>query len=735
MGGWARARSTIVGLVFAVPLAAQEVPRLSVERIFGKHEFAGAPSPTIHWLKDSASYVDVRAGRGGGSDIVRVDVLTGRTTVLAGAASIVGEDGHRIEIEDLALSDDESRALIFHNSVRVWRANTRGAYHIVDFKSQRVLPISRKPGLQMHAKFSPDGRSIAFVRDNDLFVADAGGTNERQLTEDGGETTINGATDWAYEEEFELRDGFRWSPDSRRIAYWRFDTSPVPVLTMVDEMSLYPKLTPLRYPKAGEPVSRVKIGVIEVTGVAQPVWLATGSDSGAATYVPRMEWAGADSVVVQRMPRRQNQLDVLMLSAMTGTGRVLVSDRDAAWVDVNDGPVWLAGGRMFLWLSTRGGWRQLYLYKRDGSLVRRLTSDGTDVAEIVGVDSTSATIYTVETAPTTVERQVFSYNLLRNPERLRVTTDAGTHRGASIAPTGRYLAAMFSSAGVPPSGVVYDLASGKRLRSHFANAELHRRVAALAIRPPQLSRIPVPSGDQLNAMRIVPADFDSTKKYPVLMYAYGGPGSQAAADEWGGDRYLWHQMLAQRGYVVVIVDNRGTGGRGRAFEKQTHLHLGRLESQDQIDAARWIGQQPWADANRIGIWGWSYGGYLAMLAASRGGSVFKAAIVVAPVADWRLYDALYAERYMSTPVDNPDGYHESTPLTYINGLTASLLLVHGTGDDNVHPQNTMQLVDKLESAGKQFRLMLYPNRTHSIGGGTTQVHLYEMLTRFVETQL
>ncbi len=724
------ARLAALVLVAAAPLGAQvsgDPSRITVERIFASPDFRGGAIPQPSWLSTGSSYIIPRPAKDGGTELVRVDVATGLETVLARADQLAAQ-GKRIDVEDLTLTGDEKMAILFHNSVQVWRTNTRGLFTVYDFRTGKLTPVSRQPGLQMFAKVSPDGRKVAFVRDNNLYVTDLASGREEQLTRDGSENVINGTTDWVYEEELGLRDAFRWSPDSKHIAFWRFDQSAVPAMPIINELGLYPTVSTLRYPKAGEPNSRVKVGVLHL-GTERPVWLDAGPDTGQ--YLARMEWVGSDSVVVQRMPRRQNRVDVMMLSASSGRGRIVMSDTDSAYVDVENGDLrWIGEGqRQFLFLSDRSGWRQLYLYGRDGRVIRQLTTDGMDVLGVLGVDEPNGFVYVQAAAPTPMERNVYRMRLAGGAME-RVTQQAGTH-SFSISPDAHYAVDIHTTINSPATATLYALPSMRVIRVLQDNAALRGRLAQVSMRPAEFIKVPMPDGLVLDGYRIVPANFDSTRKYPVLMYVYGGPAAPQVNDAWGGTRMLWHHSLAQQGYVVICVDNRGAAWRGRDFRKTTQYRLGVKESQDQIDAAKWVGRQSWADASRIGIWGWSYGGFMSALSAGRGGDVFKAALVVAPVTDWNLYDTIYTERYMWTPQQNPEGYRAGAPQTYVNGVKARLLLVHGTGDDNVHAQNTYQYANKLEAAGKPFYMLLYPNRTHSISGGNTSVHLFNSLTRFL----
>ncbi len=408
-----------------------------------------------------------------------------------------------------------------------------------------------------------------------------------------------------------------------------------------------------------------------------------------------------------------------------------MSDSDSAWVDANQ-PRWIAGGRQFLFLSEREGYDQVYLFNRDGSLVRRVTPGGWDVFELLGVDEPSKVLYFTAAIDGPLGRPLLRVGL--DGSRLaRISTEPGTH-GVAFDPTFKLYVDTYSRAGVPPVQTLRR-ADGTLVRPLAGNLALVRKVDALRLRPPEFLKVPMSDGVELNAWIIKPRDFDPAKRYPLLMFVYGGPGSQTVTDAWGGAQYLWHQMLAQDGYLVASVDNRGTGGRGARFMKATYLHLGRYESADQIAAARWFARQAFVSADRIGIWGWSYGGYMTSRTVFLGGNVFKAALAVAPVTDWRFYDTIYTERYMRTPQENPTGYDESASLTYADSLRSSFLLVHGTGDDNVHFQNSERLVERLEAANKQFDMRIYPNKTHAITGGNTRENLYGLFTSWLKAHL
>jgi len=719
-------------LVLPAPrLVAQsvEAPALAVHTIWGSREFA-SDLVELSWMKDGKTYTNVEQDASGNTDLYRVDAVTGARQLLVHGADLVPPGSRRpVAIEEYRFSDDGAKLLVFTNSVRVWRQNTKGTFFVWDLTARRLLPVSAKPGYQQFAKFSPDGRRVAFVRDNNIYVTDLANGAETALTTDGGENVINGTSDWVYEEELDLRDAFRWSPDGSRIAFWRLDQSPIQPFYLEDFDSLYAQLEPVHYPKTGTANSEVKIGVVEL-GTRRTSWIDLGPDKDI--YVAAMDFAGSpDEVWLTRLNRHQNRLDLLLADAKSGAARVIMTDSDSAWVDANQ-PHWIAGGKQFLFVSERDGYDQVYLFNRNGSLVRRVTPGGWDVFQLVGVDEQAKVLYCTGAIDGPLTRPLLRVGL-DGKGLARISTEPGTH-AVEFAPTFALYVDTYSRAGVPPVQTLRR-ANGTLVRTVADNAKLAAKVTALGLHRPEFLTVPTADGVQLNAWIIKPNGFDASRRYPLLMNVYGGPGSQTVTDSWGGANYLWHQLLARDGYLVASVDNRGTGGRGARFMKMTYLHLGRYESADQIAAARWFATQGYVDPDRIGIWGWSYGGYMASRSMFLGAGVFKAALVVAPVTDWRLYDTIYTERYMRTPAENASGYDESSSLAYADSLKGSLLLVHGTGDDNVHFQNSVRLVERLEGANKQFDMRIYPNKTHAIAGGNTRENLYGLFTAWLKSHL
>jgi dipeptidyl-peptidase-4 len=580
---------------------------------------------------------------------------------------------------------------------------------------------------------------VAYVCRNSLFVQDLGDLQITQLTSDGCDTIINGTSDWVNEEEFDLRCGFRWSPDGRRIAYWQFDTARVRAYQLVnDTLGLYPEITSYKYPKAGETNSSCRVGAVACTG-GPTRWFDTKVDP-SNHYIPRMEWApDSRHVVFQQFNRLQNTCRVIRGDAVTGGTRVVFTDRDDAWVDVMDKWQWIEEGSRFLWLSERDGWRHLYAVSKLGKTVRLLTPGKFDVIRLAGVDEKRGCVYFDASPDNAAQCYLYRVPLDGSGRLTRVTPRdrPGSHE-YQLSADGRWAFHTFSSMTQPPRVELVGLPDHKVIRSMSENAGLRENLGRLRASPCEFFRVDIDGGVQLDAWMIKPPDFDPHRRYPLLIYVYGEPAAQTVTDRWGGSNYLWHCMLAQQGYLVASIDNRGTNApRGRAWRKSIYRQIGILSSADQAAALRKIIQtRPYVDPQRIGIWGWSGGGSGSLNAIFRYPDLYRTAMAVAAVSDERIYDTIYQERYMGLPNDNREGYKNGSAITFAHQLRGNLLVVHGTGDDNCHYQGCELLVNELIRNGKQFSMMAYPNRTHSIQEGpNTHVHVYQTLTRYLKENL
>jgi len=725
---------------------------LTIDRLFASPEFIEEPFGPARWLPDGESYTTLEGAAGGtGTDIVRYDAASGRRDVLVPATRLVPNGRQQpLDIEDYLWSKDGRWLLVFTNTARVWRQNTRGDYWVLDRKSGALRQLGGKsasPSTLMFATFSPDGRRVAYVRERNLYVEDVVTGRITRLTSDGSRTVINGTFDWVYEEELNDRNGFRWSPDGKRIAYWQLDTKGVRDFDLINNTdSLYSRVEPVQYPKAGTTNSAARVGVVSSAG-GPTRWIKLPGDP-RQHYIARLEWAGNSSeVVLQRLNRRQNALELILGDAATGTTRTILTERDSAWVDVVDDLRWLNGGKRFTWVSERDGWRHLYVISRDGRDAELVTKGDYDLANpesafgepfVAGTDSASGTVYF--TASPTNATQLY---LFRAPldgsaaaERVTPSDQPGTHN-YDIAPGARWALHTYSSFGNPPVIELVHLPDHKPIRTLVDNAALRRRVNQLATGHSEFLRVDGGDGAQLDAYLMRPPSFDSTKSYPILFNVYGEPAHQTVTDSWGGHEYLWYLMLTQHGYIVASVDNRGTPApRGRAWRKAIYRQIGILSSNEQTAAAREIVKRPYIDSTRVGVWGWSGGGSMTLNLLFRSPDLYRMGMAVAPVTDLRYYDTIYEERYMGLPDVDSTAYRMGSPITFANQLHGDLLLVHGSGDDNVHYQNSEALVNALVRAGKQFTLMEYPNRTHCIcqGRGTYR-HLYTLLTNFLEAKL
>lgn len=734
-------------LLFTSPLDGQQNDKaaLTLDRIFSSNEFRSETFGPARWLDDGSGYTTLEPSPTSkeGRDIVRYEAATGRRNALIAASSLTPTGAAEpLAIDDYAWSKDGLKLLIFTNSKQVWRQNTRGDYWVYDIEEKKLTKLGGKnagASTLMFAKLSPDGTKVGYVRENNLYIERLADHSIIQLTRDGSKRIINGTFDWVYEEELDLRDGWRWSPDGQKIAYWQLDTEGVPDYYLINNTdSLYPKITTIQYPTAGQTNSAARVGVVSASG-GPTRWLQVPGDP-RNNYIVRMDWAeNSGEIVVQHLNRRQNVLEVMMANARTGQVRIVLTEKDEAWVDIEpDRLLWLAGGRQFLWVSERDGWRHAYLAARDGGTLQLVTNGPFDLLSIEGVDEKGGYLYYTASPGNATQRYLYRVDLSGKgkPERLTPTSQPGTHSYV-LAPQAAWAFHTYSTINAPPYVELIDIPAHRPVRQLAENAAVRARVEELGIKPAEFIQVDIGDGITLDGWIIKPYGFDATKRYPVLIYVYGEPASQTVRDRWGSGNYLWHQMLAQHGYVVMSFDNRGTPApKGRAWRKVVYRRIGSLASKEQAAAARVIQGWPYVDPKRIAIWGWSGGGSMTLNQMFRYPDIYQVGMSVAPVSDQHFYDTIYQERYMGLPQDNEEDYRSGSPVTYASGLKGKLLVVHGSGDDNVHYKSTEVLVNALIAAKKQFTMMEYPNRRHDISQGeNTTRHLYELLTRFLEENL
>ncbi|TGE20607.1 S9 family peptidase [Hymenobacter aquaticus] len=714
----------------SAPMAvAQQKQNITLEDIWSKGTFQARTVPGFNWMRDGRYYSSLDNG-----DLVQHDVTSGKavqTLVAAQDLKLAGTT-QPVPVEGYVFNSDEKKILFWTAEEPIYRRSSRATYFVYDRASKQLTPLSAG-GKQSYATFSPDGKRVAFVRDNNLFVTDLATMQEKAVTTDGVQNKIiNGSTDWVYEEEFEFAQAFFWSPDSRQLAFYTFDESQVPEYNMQVWGELYPQDYRYKYPKAGEKNSVVSISVHDVTA-GRTTKMDVGPEPDQ--YIPRIIWTETPNLLsIRRLNRLQNKLEILHADANSGKTQVVLTDADKAYVEVNDDLRYLADGKQFLFSSEKDGYRHLYLYNMQGQLVRQLTKGNWEITSIDGFDEDKGIVYYSSTEASPLQRQLYRINL-KGSGKTRLSEVAHGNNTVNMSPDCRYFLNYFSAAGEPTTVSVRNGKDGKVVKVLEDNTKLRQTLSQYNLGKLEFISFKTSEGVTLNGSMLKPANFDPNKKYPVLMYVYGGPGSQTVKDDVGGGialtNYLWHQLLAEQGYIVVSVDNRGTGARGAEFKKSTYANLGKLETIDQGESAKYLGTLPYVDKARIGIWGWSFGGYMTALAMTKNADLFKMAISVAPVTNWRYYDSVYTERFLKTPQENPGGYDDNSPVQFAQQLKGRYLLVHGTGDDNVHFQNSIAWVDALVKANKDYQTLYYPNRNHGIYGGNTRLHLYRQMTDFV----
>ena len=721
--------------------------QLTVERIFSADEFQEARIGTITWSKLGAAYFALKepAAEGGGQALVRVDAASGTEEVVVPASAFIASgESKPLSIDGFAFSADESRLLIYTNSQRVWRRNTLGDYWVLDIATRvlKKLGGEASPSTLMFAKFSPDGSRVAYVRENNLCVQDLRDMRITALTTDGSAKLINGTADWVNEEELSIRDGYRWSPDGKSIAFWRFDTTGVEDFHLLDNThGTYPRLTSFPYPKVGKTNSASRIGVVGTAG-GDIRWLDVPGDS-REHYLPQMEWApDGGAILIQQMNRPQNVNRAMLWNVKTGAIQTILTETDPAWLE-NENPVrWVQNGRGFVWLSERSGWRHAYRAGVDGKTFSAITEGDFDVLTVEAIDEAHGWLYFAASPDNPTQRYFYKVSLNGGiPERLSPANQPGWHT-YEVSPDANWAVHKYSTFVTPPIVELIRLADHSVVRLLTDNAKLREKLARLDRPSVEFFRVEIgtETGNELplDGWCLKPPSFNPAGKYPLMFHFYGEPHGQTVRDAWQGPGGLWHWMLAQQGYLVASVDNRGTNApRGREWRKCVYRKIGIIAPEEQAAATRILLKRwSFADSDRIGIWGWSGGGSMSLNALFRYPDLYHTAIAVAPNADQLLYDTIYQERYMGLPADNADGYRLGSPITYAKQLKGNLLLVHGTGDDNGHYQGTEKLINELIAHNKRFTVMPYPARSHAISEGQNTVpHFYSLLTNYLHDHL
>jgi dipeptidyl-peptidase-4 len=718
--------SFVLFFVFTLTIFGQQ--KITVEEIYSG-AFRAKGMDELQSMKNTNQYTVLNydpTSRSMQIDLFDFATLKKVTTLIDSKSFPVLADG----IDSYTFSPDEKLILIANNTNQIFRHSFTADYYLYDTTNKKASKVF---DFQVQEPtFSPDGKKIAFARDNNLYVYDIASKQITTITTDGKKNSvINGITDWVYEEEFAFVRAFDWSNDSKKVAYIRFDESQVPEFSMsIFKKDLYPTVETFKYPKAGEKNSEVSLHIYDVVSKGtQKVNLTQYADF----YIARMQWTNESNVLsAQVLNRHQDNLDLLFIDGNSGATKVVLNEKDKAYVDVTDNLTFLKDNS-FIWTSEKDGFNHIYLYDKTGKLKNQVTKGNWEVTNYYGFDEKTNTVFYQSVENGSINRDVYSINL-SGKNKVRLSKSTGTN-AATFSPNFQYFINTFSSATQPTTYTLNEAKKGAQVQVIENNAALASKLKGYDLPAKEFFVLKTAKGNELNAWILKPKDFDPNKKYPVFMYQYSGPGSQQVNNDWNGTDDYWYQMLAQQGYIVACVDGRGTGFKGAAFKKVTQKELGKYEVEDQIDAAKVIGNYPYVDKNRIGIWGWSYGGFMASNCILKGADVFKMAIAVAPVTNWRFYDSIYTERYMQTPQENASGYDENSPINHVNKLKGKYLLIHGSGDDNVHVQNSMQMMEALIQANKQFDSQIYPDKNHGIYGGKTRIQLYNKMTNFIKENL
>ncbi|NND63636.1 MAG: S9 family peptidase [Flavobacteriaceae bacterium] len=713
-------------LITASTSIQAQLKSITLEEIWGG-AFRSERLDVLRSLKNGKEYSVLNFNRSKGTSSIDVyDYKSGEKVQSLLSSADLPDINYFLSYE---FSEDESKILLATELKQVFRRSALGTYYVYDVASKKLTLLSKEK--VQEPTFNADGSKIAYGYNNNLYYKDLKSGEVVQVTQDGVKNKIiNGITDWVYEEEFAFVRAFDWNKDGTKLAYIRFDETEVPEFSMdIYGKDLYPTQQVFKYPKAGEKNAKVSLHLYDLkSGRKSDVDISAYNNY----YIPRIKWTNENNVLsAQLTNRHQNVLDLIFVNAMTGETSLIHQETDEAYVDVTDDLTFL-NDNSFIWTSEKDGWNHIYHYDKKGKLINQITKGEWEVTNYYGFDPNTGRVYYQSTENGSINRDVYS---ISNTGRNKVKLSKGDgNNSASFSSDYTYFINTFSNTETPYVFTLKESLTGNEVREIKNNSSLKEKVAGYNTSKKEFSTISI-NGEELNMYMIKPANFDPNKEYPLFMYQYSGPGSQQVANRWGGANDYWHQMLAQEGFIIACVDGRGTGLKGRDFKKMTQKELGKYEVEDQIAAAKKLGELPYIDEDRIGIWGWSYGGFMSSNCLFQGADTFSMAIAVAPVSSWRFYDTIYTERYMQTPQENPDGYDNNSPITHVDKLKGDFLLVHGSADDNVHVQNTTRLVEALVQANKDFDWMIYPDKNHGIYGGNTRLHLYSKMTKFVKESL
>jgi dipeptidyl-peptidase-4 len=714
-------------LFLFVCFSALSQQKITVEEIYSG-AFRAKGMDELQAMKNTNQYTVLNANRS--SRTMQID-LYDYATLNKVATLIDTKDFPELKdgIDSYSFSTDEKQILIANNTNPIFRRSFSADYYVYNTFSKKLTKLSEQV---QEATFSPDGAKIAYAKANNLYIYNLNNAQTFQVTNDGKKNSIiNGITDWVYEEEFAFVRAFDWNANSDMLAYIKFDESEVPEFSMnIFRKQLYPSVETFKYPKAGEKNALVSLHIFDANAkTTKQVSMTNYSDF----YIARMKWTtDANVLSAQVLNRHQDNLDLLFIDGSTGVTKVALNEKDKAYVDVTDNLTFL-NDNSFIWTSEKDGFNHIYLYDKNGKLKNQITKGNWEVTAYYGFDAKTKTVFYQSVENGSTIRDVYKISL-DGKNKVKLSQQFGTN-AATFSPDYTYFINTYSSATSPTAYTLNNAKDGKEVQTIVTNTDLAEKLKKYNLPNKEFFELTTEKGYKLNAWMIKPKDFDATKKYPVFMFQYSGPGSQEVANNWLDTNDMWFMMLSQQGYIIACVDGRGTGFKGAAFKKVTQKELGKYEVEDQIDAAKVIGNYSYVDKARIGIFGWSYGGFMSSNCLFKGADVFKMAIAVAPVTNWRFYDSIYTERYMQTPQENASGYDENSPINHVSKLKGNFLLIHGTADDNVHVQNTMQMVEALVQANKQFDWAIYPDKNHGIFGGKTRIQLYNKMTNFIKEKL